>query len=320
MSVSQYRVGRTSGTLSAIGATEAENERVIEETQQRWKSNAALVGPETPQIELVDITEKSKGHGDQPQIYLTSSLYQAKENRGTYDEFALLLRRKVDKEGDAVSTTLEVQSPVIRHALKEILASYSRLNLAARPIEIEKPYTALFHYRNELRQYVDSNDRTVEEKLHMDVLMKFMDLNIGPTEEMYEQMIPNGRITFDLLWTLFRPEDDIILQKDYFQECLRVIHCEEKTKGNETIFQIEAWRWGFNGAQFGPTQEKIVISEFSSTRRITQLKIFPLKMMPEREREELCAFLIDRGHRWKECVNVGHRQYTGEGPSIQVSI
>jgi hypothetical protein len=43
--------------------------------------------------------------------------------------------------------------------------------------------------------------------------------------------------------------------------------------------------------------EKIRIPEFSSTRRITQLKPFPLKMMPERERNALCEYLAERGHK-----------------------
>ena len=309
MSLSQYRLARITGTLSAAALNDVDIE---EATGTPIQGSSERNGPETPRVELVDITEKSKGYGDQSQVYLTDSLHQAKENQGTYDEYALLLRRKVDKDGDAISTALEIQSPVIRHALKQVLASYSYLNLEARPITIKQPYDALFHYRKELRQYAESDDRSVEEKLHMSVLSKFMELNLRDTEALYDQLIPNGKITFSLLWTLFRAEDDILLQRESFQECLRVIHCEQKTQDDATFFEIESWRWGFNGAQFGPSMEKIRIPEFSSTRRITQLKSFPLKMMPDRERNALCEYLAERGHKWKGYVNISHKQYTGK--------
>jgi hypothetical protein len=218
----------------------------------------------------------------------------------------------VDKEGDQISTALEVQSPIIRHALHQILASYSYLNLVARPIVIKQPYDALFHYRKELREHAAAPERTLEEKLHMEVLITFMKRNLGPTEELYEQTIPKGLITFDLLWTLFRAEDTVILQKDYYQECLRVVHCEKKTKDGETFFEIEAWRWGYNGTKFGPTLDRIIIPEFSSSRRISQLKVFPLKVMPDEEQKLLCSYLVKRGRTWRKYVDVNHRHYSGE--------
>jgi hypothetical protein len=271
----------------------------------------------TTMIELVDITEKDKGYGDQPSVYLTSKLHQAKENRGKYDGFALLLRRKVDKEGDAISTALEVQSPIIRHALQVVLSSNAYLNLAASPIIIKKPYDALFHYRKELREYASAAVRTKEEKEHLSVLIEFMKLNLDAIERLYEQMVPKGMVTFDLLWTLFRSEDDLLLQTENYQECYRTIYSETRFINEQKFLEIEAWRWGYNGSKFGPSIEKLLIPAFSASRRITQLPVFPLNsiVIPDQEKQsQLRSRLIERGRKWRGLVGICHREYNGLQP------
>jgi hypothetical protein len=168
-------------------------------------------------IDCLDITEKQKGYGEQPIITQTSSLHTAKEDRGRYSEYAMFIRRKIDKEGDAISTEVEIRSPIIRKALQGILATYAFLNLAAVPIVLPKPYAALFHYREEIRSFATAPERSDEEKRRLKVLTDFLIKNIGIAERNYQQMNLKGMITFDLLWTLFRAEDDIVWQTDYPQ-------------------------------------------------------------------------------------------------------
>lgn len=268
--------------------------------------------PAVTRIELVDITEKQKGYGEQPVTTLTSSFHTAKEDRGRYSEFAMLIRRKIDKEGDAVSTDVEIRSPIIRKAMQGILATYAFLNLAAVPIVIAKPYAALFHYRQEIRTYATAPERSVEERRHMKVLADFLTKNIGPAERLHQQMNLKGMITFDLLWTLFRAEDDIVCRTDYFNQIYRVVHCETKTdKDDETFFYIQAWRWGYNAKKFGPAQETLKIPEFSSTRRITQLSFFPVRCLAEEDQKVMHAQLVNRGHQWKSLIRSAYRQYDG---------
>lgn len=298
MSLEDYNSIRKDHTTGADGPTTTPVNPVVEK--------------EVTRIEYEDITEKEKGYGEQSLITLTSSFHRAKEDRGKYHEYALLIRHKIDKEGEPISTELEVRSPIIRQALQENLASYAYLNLDAVPIIIPKPYVALFHYRKELREYTKSPDRSEEQKRHLDVLIDMMSKYIGPTEKVYEQMIPKGMVEFDLLWTLFRAEDDIVLQNDHFRELKRVVHCEKKTKDEQTFFQVETWRWAYSSGKFGPTKETIVIPEFSGARRIIHLPIFPLNRLTEADQHMLRTELIERGRRWKELVRPEHRSYSGE--------
>ena len=263
-------------------------------------------------IELVDITEKQKPYGEQPIISLTDSFHSSREDRGRYTEFAILIRRKIDKDGNAVSTEVEIRSPIIRRALQGILATYAFLNLAAVPIVIAKPYGALFHYRKEIREYTSAPERTSEETRHLRLLTDFLDKNIGASEKLYQQLNLNGVITFDLLWTLFRAEDDIVCQTDYFEQISRVVHCESKTtKDDEKFFQIQVWRWGYNAGKFGPAQETLVIKEFSSTRRITQLPFFPFRCLSDMDQKAMRTRLVGRGYQWRNLIHPEYRQYNG---------
>src|SRR5271163_3954875 len=112
MSVNDYSSIRAS---SVQGASSTNN------NLNNFKSAQPPDVGEVTRIELVDITEKEKGYGEQSLITLTSSFHQAKEDRGKYHEYALLLRHKINKDGDAVSTELEIRSQLIRRVLQTIL-------------------------------------------------------------------------------------------------------------------------------------------------------------------------------------------------------
>ena len=266
---------------------------------------------QTKRIELVDITEKARPYGDQPLISLTSSYYKARDTIGKYDDYALLLRRKLDKDGDEKSTVLEVRSLLIRTALKMLLSTYGYLNLEACPVEIKKPYDALFHYRNEIRAYAAADERTVEEMQHTQVLVKFMEENLKKTEQSFTQMVPKGMIDFKYLWTLFRAEDVIVAQADHYRQCYRVVSCGNATMDGQEFFELHVWSWGYNGFKFGPVEDKLRIPEFTIAKKILTLPIYPLALLPQTEQSTLKEELLHRGKLWRNMVNVSHVHYEG---------
>lgn len=281
--------------------------RVPQEGQE-----AAVEVPTTKRRELIDITEKKRKYGDRPLIILTSSFLQAKDNIGKFDDYALILRRCVDHEDKELETTLEIHSPIIQTALKVALVDYGYLNLEARPIKIKKPYDALFHYRHELRAYVCEESRTQEEKLELELLIEFMRTNLAATEREYDQLAPNGMITFPLLWALFRAEDIIIEQTDLYQQAYRVISCQSKTINDHTFFEINHWSWAYNGTKFGPTLDVFNIDEFAGARCITELEVYPLRMVSKEHQEKLRLQFVERGHQWRSLIDINNREYDGK--------
>lgn len=265
-------------------------------------------------VEYMDITEKERSYGDRPIILPTSAFNQAKDVDKKYTDYALLLRRKVDKDGNRLGTALEIWSPIIRKALKENLAECSYLNLIACPIVIKQPYHVLFHYRSEIRLFATDPERTVEEKKHLELLTTFMDNNLFRFEREYDQCVPNRLTTFQLLWTLFRPETIVVLHTPNFKECYRVNQVGDDIKNGELVFKISTWSWDYNGSLFGPTKSQHYIQQFEGVRSITELNAYPLWALPEDEREELENQLKIRGRKWRDFVDNSHKQYSGKLP------
>jgi hypothetical protein len=262
--------------------------------------------------DLEDITEKQRPEGEQPTTTITSVFNRAREDSERFNDHALLVIRKVDKNGDTFDTELAVRSSIIQNALRFILKSYAYLNLAANPIVLKKPYDALFHYRNEIFEYAEAPERTDEEKRWLKVLTeKFFPLYMTKVVKAWEEDIQKGRVPFNLLWTLFRAEDDIIIQTDYYKELHRVVHCEFLTQEGDQKFCIYTWRWGYNAGKFGPCSETIVIPKYSSTRRIEQLPCFPLKRLDSAKQAKIYQELVARGKKWKELIRPSHREYNG---------
>ena len=320
MSLAVYNSRRTNfvpSILKAASQTDISPLNISDDACNASHQDNGSSEPQEPvitRIELVDITEKHKGYGEHPVTTLTSSFHTAKEDRGRYADFAMLIRRKVNKDGDAVSTDVEIRSPIIRKALQGILATYAFLNLAAVPIVITKPYAALFHYRDEIRAYASAPERTSEETHHLNVLTEFLYKNIGLAEKQYTQMNIKGMITFDLLWTLFRAEDDVVSQNDYFKQIYRVVHCRGNQKPTRTVkrsFISKSGVGASNAGKFGPAQETLTIPEFSSTRRITQLAFFPVKCLSEEDQKVMYNQLVERGHQGRSLIGPACRQYNG---------
>src|ERR1700761_1609993 len=77
--------------------------------------------------------------------------------------FKMVLRRIINVDGQRGQTRLEVRSQHIRNALRKVLGDYPGLSLNSVPTFIEKPYSALYHFRNELREFAEKSTSTEEE-------------------------------------------------------------------------------------------------------------------------------------------------------------
>ena len=259
------------------------------------------------------MTQREEKYGDRPVITLTASVLQAKSEKDKYESYAMILRRRIDRDRMELGTNLEIRSSIIRNIVREVFGDYPYVNTLGCPILISKPYSELFHYRHELYGYPCKTD---EETKHLEVLTAFMKDHLGETETMYSRMVPHGLISFHYLWTLFRPGEIVVHQQDDRKECLQIISTETKFKDEGVVFQLKALFWTFNGARFGSSVQKLKIPEFLGVRKIVELNVYPLNQLPAEERDSLKTALTIRGHKWRDLVSVSHREYDGEAPFL----
>lgn len=273
-------------------------------------SNGFAVKPD-----LIDVTELFKPGREHPITSITSFTKRPREGDRKYKDHGLVLVRKEDENGDSMGIELVINSPLIQKALRTVTASFAVLNLAADPIIIKKPYEPLFHFREQLSMYAESSERSAEERVHLKVLTEeFIPKYLKKTMDIYKEEVPKGRVPWNHLWTLFRPEDDVLVRTEQYEEIHRVMSCETRapSPGSDGLFYIQTWRWGYNNDKFGPCTETIVIPEFAHSRRIQLLSCFPMESLSPEEKEKIYKRMINRGHQWRELIKPMHRNYNGE--------
>jgi len=273
-------------------------------------SEEKIIPKEGSKAAFIDITERQRSYGD-PIITPTNLVAKGRERDKPFTKYALLLRRKMSANGEQIGTQLEIRSEIIQEVLQQLLASCSYLNLVTTPIIIREPYSVLFQFRHEIRDYAASKERKAEEKAHLKELVQFMNVNLEKLEKEYNEYAPSGLTTFRLLWTLFRPETLIVHQTDHYKECFRVSDCSITIVNGITSLAITAWSWGYNGISFGPTRSTLHIPEFQGARKVTELAVFPFDALANHEKE-LARQLIARGRKWRHSVDLCHRQYCGK--------
>jgi hypothetical protein len=119
------------------------------------------------EIHMYERRYNSRGEAILLQSGCKSGLDWATENS---IEAALVLTRYYTPRKELGATQLEIKSPYIKAALKEIIQSYPGVNIkSSGPINIMGDPMCLFHYRNELQTYA-SKVRDKNSKEHVTFL------------------------------------------------------------------------------------------------------------------------------------------------------
>ena len=121
-----------------------------------------------------------------------------------------------------------------------------------------------------------------------------------------------GEITYNLLWTLFKP-DDIIFTRcpgTKVPRCLKVSFSEERqTMRGKIYFYVEGRCLDFDGHLFGESRVMVPLEKFRGTKKIPLLEAFPLRHHPRRE--AVVQQLVSCGRKFVELVGCHHRECHG---------
>lgn len=260
-----------------------------------------------PQFE--DVTETQDIYGDIESTRRTAERMKYKVEKDRYNDMAILIRRRIGSERQALWIQVEIQSPYIQEAVTKVCGHSDFLNTKVSPIVIRKPYLVLFHYRVELREYAIHPDRTDQEKRYLKVLIDFMAKAFTRDEAEYNRLVPKGQVSFPIVWTLFKPEEEVFIHDSHFVRCGRV-------QSLQGIGKTEAWRlttqsWDYDGTFFGPVDDSNALKPFEGICDITSLPVYPARFHKDPDKNDLRQRLIERGRKWKSRVDVTHLSYEG---------
>ena len=181
----------------------------------------------------------------------------------------------------------------------------------------------LFHFLDELRTCHSTGDAKNDEPLsprraHLGLLVDFIEKTYSSTTKQVAALLKHHEITYDLLWSLFKP--NMIMYTTCVgtkkPRCVKYNFGEEKKLSNGMIYySMQCCYLDFDGKTFGEVSTELPIFKFRGTRRIETLPTFPLQFHPDKCK--LTADLIQCGRTFISLMGAHHRRCRGDAFFMQ---
>ncbi|KAJ4153249.1 hypothetical protein LMH87_009745 [Akanthomyces muscarius] len=211
-------------------------------------------------------------------------------------------------------------------ALRTVIKSYSTQNFTGLPVILEghgeeEALGCLYHYRNELKEYVKTAD-SEEATLDIQLVLKLVERELKAYIERYETNVLTAEhpcVAFSDIWMIFRPGELLFTGADAAEteRILEVVGTEfhEAGWGKPASWVVEAKCFAFNGVRFGYVKQSFAIDSFKGTRLIRRLDLQPLEYHPDQA--ALRARQIARGEKLCRLAGVHHCQYSGPATAVE---
>ncbi|KAI0165335.1 P-loop containing nucleoside triphosphate hydrolase protein [Hypoxylon sp. FL1284] len=232
----------------------------------------------------------------------------------------LIVRRIIDYKGKYTNTEIDIVSKLVSDTLKEINKDIEDLSLDKTPPMVE-PQT-LFHSLGGLR---DALQRTRASAEPDEDLIEDLKIACQFTEDEYAETLTNcsslleaGKITWDLLWILMKPNSLIYHYHGLSEQhqLLKFKSIKKLTNGlRESKWKLNCDIIADDGNRFGIAREPLPlqIEEFEGTRNITDLPAYPLERHPSAEKVK--AEALRRGRLFQKMTKLYLCETEGVGLS-----
>ena len=236
---------------------------------------------------------------------------EAAENAETA-RFAFLVRNKIsyDSRKTLEIDSLIVQSPLLKEALGVVLKDYPGITTNLQRLVFKAPFQPFVHrwakLVNVLRTTTD--EATIAHlKLFHDVLHEELKDAIAAKED----LVANGVITFEHLWTIFEP--GVLFYgtdegKERVYDLQSASYAEDRRSGLRFL-QLQGRGIDWDGEKFGSSVQYLSNFEFDGTKSITRLANFPLDFHPLKQ--DLINRLTNRGKIFEKFAGYHFMAYRG---------
>ena len=203
---------------------------------------------------------------------------------------------------------IKVQSPILMEELRQLLEP-TEISFKKNYAEIHHPFQPLYFIWDKLRDRQAKADP--ETRKHLEVLLKFMDDDLGETYRNFQELKSQGRISYDLIWALF-PRGTYVLSAIYgYNQAFRVLSVGKEDIGNRLYWTIRCEYVQFDGYEYGLTEATITLRHFHGTKDITSLNLVPWSCLSDGQ--SMKRLFIERARKALAYQNVHYLCYKGIG-------
>ena len=243
----------------------------------------------------------------------TGSKYDLYEDEIRSNEAALVATRRFNEDKTLESTTLQVKSPHIKRAMREVIQSYPGINInsGADVLIFDNP-RCFFHYRKELRQFAEACD-TPQAKEHSLFCLKYMARVLRQDIHAYDRMMESDTLKpgleFNNLWMAFKPGDYVFSQFNGGRRLSKLISMRVDGVGQTMHWNLELERVDFDGKSFGYKRVTRAIDYYDGYEPLEDLAYFPFQH--HSKHQEIREELLSRGKKFVSLAGIHHYMYQG---------
>ncbi|GIC93697.1 ATP-binding protein [Aspergillus udagawae] len=202
--------------------------------------------------------------------------------------------------------SIVVQSEHLKKVLGKVLDGYPGVTMTLERVEFRSPFKPFVH---RWEQFASARDRELDSvtKSHVELLYTILEEELRDTIARKNDLVLNGVVTHDLLWTIFEPEDEIFSMVGGHPRAFQFKSGE--TNCRTGAFDLEAKYIDFDGDDFGFRDKDFEVPPFGGTMPITALPVFPLRH--HTDQITVRDSLVARGAVWEHYKGYHFKYYEG---------
>ncbi|KAL2398967.1 hypothetical protein ABEF93_006715 [Exophiala dermatitidis] len=230
-------------------------------------------------------------------------------------QYAFLPRKKksYDSRKKYDLDSIIVQSPWLKKSLGVILKDYPGVTTNLDRLVFKAPFHPFVHRWTRLEDMLAENE--FDEPIAREHLQLFRDVLCEGLQSAIAakvDLVKNGVITFEYLWTIFEPGAliySVVEGKECLFEHCSCGHTVDQKRGLQML-TLNAWATDWDGRKFGRNHGfGLRIYEFEGTMPITSLDVFPLEFHPDKD--NILQRLLARGRLFERFAGYHYRAYRG---------
>ena len=288
-----------------------------------WDEISKFVeGAETPEdgegLACEIKTYESRYNADGYRITLQVSAKKRWDNSHNRDlASALQVTRYYSRSKDLEYTELQIRSPHIKKALRDVIKEYPGVNLQSGRIVLRDMPRCIFHFREELQRYGRSLTDP-EASRHVGFILQYMYRIMKREVTSYYNLMHSitdktaRGLEYDDLWMAFLPGTIVYTSGQSDGE--RAYKFVSMSKCNCTIPTCLEHDWTVtvegiegDGDNFGFVERELIIPKYNGYKPIHQINITPLMYHPDNEM--IRNTLIARGNNYVKFFDIHHQWY-----------
>lgn len=225
------------------------------------------------------------------------------QNQNFDKAYALVVDQQFTPDNRLDYSRLTINSPHILQAFRDVIKSYPTVaSDFSEPFDMRSPFQMLYHYWKDLDEWTKALDDD-EARLHMNLLLDYMEVELGPDRNRIETEIKKGQINYLQAWSLYRPGELLLSFENGHPWLLKAAKTayEENTKVGPWL-EVHCTYTDYDGVTQGEANRVIKMYQkrnFASHHpaNILDLPVFPRKFYLSQD-ESLETSLKSRGEKF----------------------